>query len=205
MRCLFVTSLVICISVLTGGISQAFTLESEIDLINKKPVVRPEFPVPDDENVLFYIQRSTNSNTIVYAARVTPAGRFEGESPVQAYWRRFNTTGERKALNYIEENFAFGIVTSKLPDNDNQIEVHLTSLPSRRATVRINTRKQVIATIKMGVYDVRLLYAYIAVDESSILPWVHYVDVFGVDLKSGKYVRERIRPVDKPKSGPTAH
>ena len=32
--------------------------------------LRPEFKVPDEPNQLFYVQRSPNSNTVVYAARL---------------------------------------------------------------------------------------------------------------------------------------
>ena len=189
---------------LTSVTSRAFTLESKIDVLEEKPVSRPDFPVPDDTGLLFYIQRSTNSNTIVYTASITQDGKIAVEKPVKAYWRRFASNGKKKPLNYIEEKFAFGILSSNVQGGGEAVQVHLTSLPSRRATVVLNNRREAIATFKMGRYQARLLYAYISVDESSLLPWVHYVDVFGVDLESGKYLRERIRPVDGPEPEPEA-
>ena len=34
-----------------------------------------EYPVPSDENMLFYIQKSYNTNTVVYAANIDADGK----------------------------------------------------------------------------------------------------------------------------------
>ncbi len=194
---LLVLSLTVCIAVSTVADALALTIESKVDVLDTKPVVRPEFPVPDDKNLLFYIQRSTNSNTIVYVADLAGSGQLENAFSVRAYWRRFNTTGETKPLNYLEEKLAFGIVTSPSSKEKNAFNIHLTSFPQRVAVVKLDERRTAIAITNMGRHRARLLYAYVAVDESSIFPWVNYVDLFGIDLESGKFLRERLRPVGR--------
>src|SRR5262245_17024165 len=62
-------------------------LKSNVTELNQVPSVRPEFPVPKEPNMLFYIQRSVNSNTVVYAAQIDPTGKLDADHPVVAYWR----------------------------------------------------------------------------------------------------------------------
>src|ERR1700761_206673 len=57
--------------------------------------LRPEFRTPNEPGQLFYVQRSPNSNTIVYAAQLDAQGNFD-KSPVEAFWRKFNIDGSRQ-------------------------------------------------------------------------------------------------------------
>src|SRR5689334_9174796 len=64
--------------------------------------LRPEFKVPDEPNQLFYVQRSPNANTVVYAAKLDAKGNFDSRAPVEAFWRKFNIDGSKRSLNFIE-------------------------------------------------------------------------------------------------------
>ena len=66
------------------------------------------FPVPKEENQIFFVQRSLNSNTIVYTARLDGEGRLDARRPVDVFWRRFNDEGERKELSKLERSLAYG-------------------------------------------------------------------------------------------------
>ena len=59
------------------------------------PAAAESFPVPVDENLIFYVQRSLNSNTIVYTARLDGDGKLDAKRPVDVFWRRFNDDGAR--------------------------------------------------------------------------------------------------------------
>jgi hypothetical protein len=63
--------------------------------------LRPEFKVPDEPNQLFYVQRSPNSNTVVYAAKLDAQGNVDSRTPVEAFWRKFNIDGSRQPLNFV--------------------------------------------------------------------------------------------------------
>src|ERR1700742_1119287 len=93
--------------------------------------LRPEFKVPDEPNQLFYVQRSPNANTVVYAAKLDAQGNFDSQAPVEAYWRKFNIEGTRQPLNFVERMMAYGV----------KLEAHkagqpaaftIASLPQRR-------------------------------------------------------------------------
>ncbi len=165
---------------------------SSVTLVEEVPVVRPDFPVPDEAGMLFYLQRSTNSNTIVYVANFRDDGTLDPDEPVVAYWRRFNTTGERKALKMVEDNFAFG-VRAQATGDPNVFKLYVVSYPERMATLKLVEpgRAEVIATA--GERTFRPLYAYVDVNEDGLMPSVREVRVMGRDLATGKALVERIQ------------
>src|SRR5579871_3615278 len=69
--------------------------------------LRPDFKVPDEPNQLFYIQRSPNSNTVVYTARLEANGEFDSRAPVEGFWRKFNIDGSRQSLTFVERLMAY--------------------------------------------------------------------------------------------------
>ncbi|WP_349358149.1 DUF4833 domain-containing protein [Stappia sp.] len=165
---------------------------SQVEIVDELPVIRPEFPVPDEPNMLFYLQRSTNPNTIVYAAQFREDGRLDPREPVVAYWRRFNTTGERKPLKMMEDAFAFGVRAQATGDPD-VFDLYVVSYPERKATVRLVEPGRAELVLQSGRHAMRPLYAYVDVDESGLVPSVRKVVVLGRDAETGKALVERIQ------------
>ena len=68
------------------------------------------FPIPKPTaKQLFYLQRSTNSNTIICDLNVDTKGQVVKDNPVHVYWIRYDEGGEKKELSYIQQTFAYGI------------------------------------------------------------------------------------------------
>ncbi len=180
--------------------ASAKALQSTVQLANRLPVARPDYPVPADDDLLFYIQRSTNSNTIVYAANFLPDGTLDPKRPVDAFWRRFNTSGERKPLGYLENRMAYGMRFKKT-EKPNQYQIWFVSLPERPAL--LVQKKPGVAELRMrlGRYEVKPAYAYVTVDESGLFGSVDQIAVHGTDRASGKAVTEII-PVSGGRIGP---
>ena len=82
--------------------ADARQLSSQVTEMDAVPRLRPEYQVPDEPDMLFYIERSTNSNTVVYAARRGANGALDTTAPVETFWRWFNVDGAKKPLNFIE-------------------------------------------------------------------------------------------------------
>ena len=74
--------------------------------------MRPDWPIPQEPNQIFYLQRSENRNTVVYTALFDPGGTLRADRPAQVYWRRYNTTGERKVLKAAKETEAYYAIES---------------------------------------------------------------------------------------------
>src|ERR1700759_668959 len=100
-----------CLLVLPADARQ---LTSQVTEMEAVPRLRPEFPVPDEPDMLFYIERSTNSNTVVYAAKRDAKGAIDSDAPVEAFWRWFNVDGAKKSLNFIERMMAYGVKNSRV-------------------------------------------------------------------------------------------
>src|ERR1700741_2751609 len=65
-----------------------------------------DFPIPPQtKSMLFYIQRSTNSNTIIYDANIKN-GKIDADKALNIYWIRYTEKNQKKELNYLERVLA---------------------------------------------------------------------------------------------------
>ena len=155
----------------------------------------PDYPVPPaDANRLFFLQRSSNSNTVVYDANLTPDGKLDPERPVEVYWLRYNTTGERRALNFIERHLAYGVESRPADDGEGAFTVNIVAFKERRLLVFLDEEGRVRATTTIAGRPARLRRLFVEVVEGSLLPAVVHVDIFGEDAKTGAALHERFVP-----------
>jgi len=153
--------------------------------------LRPEFRVPDEPNQLFYIQRSPNSNTVVYSAKLDARGDFDVSAPVDAFWRKFNIDGSRQPLNFAERLMAYGVrVDAARPGQP--IAFHVVALPGRKLTLAMDAQHRPEALLQIGNHTVKLSYIYLQVVEGGVLPKVPSLDVFGTDTATGKAIHEHL-------------
>jgi len=167
-------------------------IQSEVTVFNRPQVDRPDYPVPDDPDMLFYIQRSNNRNTVVYTARLDGKGGFDRLNPVDVYWRRFASDGKRSELTYLQRTIAFGVEVRPLGSSNKEFEVNLVSYPRRKVVLKV--AEDGSPEVLMGIrgHQLKLDYAYVQLADSRLVPSVDYIDIFGRDIASGQYVRERV-------------
>lgn len=151
------------------------------------------FPVPRDPNLIFYLQRSVNSNTIVYTARLDGKGRIDAKQPIDVFWRRFNDEGERKELSNLEREVAFGVKAKPVPGQPGVFKVRVVSYQKRPALLRMVDGRPRLEAKVAGVPS-RLDHAYLEVDESGRIPSITRVDLYGYSLATGKLVKESFTP-----------
>jgi len=166
---------------------QFTSLITELDQI---PRVRPEFKVPDEPNQLFYVERSVNSNTVVYAARLDAHNSIDSKTPVDAFWRWYNVDGHKKDLNFIERIMAYGVHANS-PRPNRPVTFTIAALPERALTLDLDDHKHPEALIQIGDHTVKLAYIYLEVVDG-VLPRVPSFDIFGTDKASGKAIREHV-------------
>ena len=152
-----------------------------------------DFPVPTEENQVFFVQRSINSNTIVYTARLREDGTLDPKRPVEVFWRRFNDEGERKELSSLERSMAFGVKSEPVAGQPGSYMIRVVSYPKRAALLKIVDG---VPRLEMKVAGVpaRLDHAYLDVDDSGSVPSVNRVDLYGIELATGKPVQESFKP-----------
>jgi len=153
--------------------------------------LRPEFKVPDEPNQLFYVQRSPNANTVIYAAKLDAQGNFDSRGPVEAFWRKFNIDGSKQPLNFMERMMAYGVKVNARKAGE-PITFTIASLPQRKLTLGWDAQHHPQATMTMGSRVVKLAYVYLQVVEGGLMPSVPELDIFGTDLANGKAVHEHL-------------
>ena len=73
-------------------------------------MLEDNFPVPNGfKNMLFYVQRNINKNTIIYELNYYENGELNESEPIKVNWINYETDKSIEALNYIQRSFAYGL------------------------------------------------------------------------------------------------
>lgn len=151
------------------------------------------FPNPGKiENMLFYLQRDPNINTLIYTVNITKTGDINKEKPISIYWIRYTEKGERKELGYVQRKFAYGLITKEL--NKNKFELRFASYKSLPIYLsQTNSEKKYQVTVTVNGKTISISRLFVRIDGGSFwLPNVKYALVEGVDLATGKNLTEKI-------------
>lgn len=151
------------------------------------------YPVPHDENQIFFVQRSMNPNTIVYTARLNAKGMLDPKRPVDVFWRRFNDEGEKQELSFLERTGAFGVTAERLPDRKSAFRVSVVSYPERPALLTVVDGRPRLEA-KVAGEPAELVAAYLHLEGEGSVPAVTRVDLVGRSLATGKELRESFVP-----------
>lgn len=152
------------------------------------------FPVPaSNNNQLFYLQRTSNKNTIMYDLNMVN-GAPDKENPVHVYWIRYSEKGQRQELSYIQRNFAYGIKSTVLANN------------SGYALQFVSNKKYVLYLMKSAADNKYRVYTtvnaktvvlnriFIKINGGSFWsPKVEYVEIKGTDPANGKEITDRLK------------
>jgi hypothetical protein len=171
--------------------AQARDFSSTIAESSEVTHLRPEFKVPDEPNQLFYVQRSPNANTVVYAAKLDSRGNLDARAPVEAFWRKFNIDGSKQPLNFIERMMAYGVKLDAHKDGQ-PVTFTIASLPQRKLTLSWDSQHHPQATMAIGNHTVKVVYVYLQVVEGGLMPSVPSLDIFGIDTGDGKAIHEHL-------------
>ncbi|KAH7462102.1 uncharacterized protein KRP23_13962 [Phytophthora ramorum] len=147
----------------------------------------------EEPNVAFIIQRSNNSNTVVYAGCKSPDGKsLDAANPIKVFWIMYEKEGSpREDLNMIERNTAYG-VTSKPSDVPGEYMAAIASLRDRDCILRLDKHGNVMAlTTINGKKNMVLRRVFVQMTTSWGIPTVDYVDIFGVDPNTFEPVYEK--------------
>ena len=153
--------------------------------------MRPEFKRPDEPNQLFYVQRSPNSNTVIYAAKLDAKGAPDRREPVEGFWRKFNIDGSKQPLNFIERMMAYGVKQART-DKNGVTTFAIAALPERTITLNLDAAGKPQALMQAGKHTIKLSYVYLHVVEGGLMPEVPKLDIFGTDIASGKAIHEHL-------------
>jgi hypothetical protein len=153
------------------------------------------FPIPTgNPKQLFYLQRTSNINTIVCELNLDSKGQLIEESPVHVFWIRYAEGGMRKELNYIQRVFAYGIITK--PEGNGTFDMHFVSYKKQHFKLMHSAKDNkyhVYANINKK--QALLNRFFLKIDGGSFWsPNIIYMEMKGTDPITGKEMIERFKP-----------
>jgi hypothetical protein len=155
----------------------------------------PRYPAPQDENLVFYLQRSDNANTIVYAVNRRADGTIDASDPVHVYWRWYEGGGETRELTFLQRTLAFGVQLAASKDHPGDYVARLNAYPNIPVLVDEAADGKVRAFMNIAGEPAQLICVYVAWREPVVIVrQVLYIDFFGLTLDGGKKVVERLGP-----------
>jgi hypothetical protein len=175
--------------------SPVFSQPKAVTELNKevKSIVS-KYPVPHLPNLLFYLQRNKNSNTIVYEANLLADGKLDPRNPVSVYWMRYQEDSSRRELNWIQRWLAYGIDFEPAKDGSGHYILSPVALKHRKITLSLDEKGKPVATMKLNGKASRVKRIYAMAEETSWLPTVKYVQMKGEELQSREEVYEYLFP-----------
>ena len=150
------------------------------------------FPVPSgNNNQLFYLQRTSNTNTIVYELNYKD-GSIDPENPVQPFWIRYQEHGQREELSFVQRKFAYGIKSKKIADN--QYELSFVSYKKYKLYLKLAADKKFYIYTNINQKPAILTSIFIKINGGSLWsPNIEYVEISGLEPASHSVVKERLK------------
>jgi hypothetical protein len=150
------------------------------------------FPVPpNNPNQLFYLQRTSNTNTIVCELNYKD-GQVDSDDPVHVFWIRYGDKGQKAELSFLQRNFAYGVDT-KLLSKDNY-QLHFVSYKKRKMYLQKSANNQYYVYTAINNRQAILKRIFIKINGGSFWsPNIEYVELKGTDPATGSEVVERIK------------
>jgi len=176
----------------TTWVLKATALGLFLLLIGQLLAAQPNLPEPKLKNLLFFLQRTPDANTVVYQLNLDNDGVLNEKTPVKASWIRYEENGVMKELSTIEKKFAYGVQCK--PIGNESYEVHLVSYKKLPMYLqKTPTDQQYRLYIKDEGKDLLLKRVFVKVEGGSFwFPKVHYIDLFTVDSENGAQILKRI-------------
>jgi hypothetical protein len=139
---------------------------------------------------IFHIERSKNKNVVRYDAQIGKDGQLDPKEPVVSFW--LGPTGKRWPVKAFDRTFFYGFKVRKDKSGDFW---HLVIVAAKDRPLKLFLKDgEPVAAGRIGGTTAYLKQLYVKFAEDATIPKVLYVDLVGVDAKSGEPRRERVVP-----------
>ncbi|MBK8347813.1 MAG: DUF4833 domain-containing protein [Saprospiraceae bacterium] len=148
---------------------------------------RPEhYPVLEDyHDLLFYIQRNQNLNSVIYEVNLQSGELLNLSKPIRIQWLKYNQDGssEKQELNYIQQKLAYGyqhkIITNEL------VQFSFVSYDQMNFYIGKDTSGRYrVYTVLEGA-NIELHSVYVYAEDFGVFPQVKFIEFFGKTATSG--------------------
>lgn len=149
-------------------------------------------PTPKGKDLLFFLQRTKDANTVIYELNYKADGSINDKSPIKGSWIRYNESGVYKDLISIEEKFAYGIKCKDM--GDGVFELRLAAY-QKIAMYLLKSQEdhKYRVYIKDEGKNLLLKRVFVKINGGSFwFPKVEYIDLFTTNSENGIEILKRI-------------
>ena len=145
---------------------------------------------PESDELLFYIQRNQNLNTVVYELNRLHDGRINPEYPMHVFWLRYSENGEVQELNYIQNKLAYGYESNMI--SPEAFEFELVSYRDLKFFIGPDDEGAFHAHTRINGRMARISNIYVYVEDLGLFPDVKYIELYGECIDNSSFVYEKI-------------
>jgi sterol desaturase/sphingolipid hydroxylase (fatty acid hydroxylase superfamily) len=165
-----------------------------VALLSETGLAQPihPLPTPRTENMLFFLQRDPDANTVIFELNYGGDGKLDPRNPVKGSWIRYSEDGKSRELTGIENKFAYGVKCKALGNEEFEIRlVAYKKMPLYLKRCEEDNKYKIY--IKDEGKDYLLKRVFVRVKGGSFwLPRVEYIDLITVNSISGIEFLKRI-------------
>jgi len=153
-----------------------------------------DYPIPvKTDQMLFYLQRSFNRNTIIYALNKLPDGSVNTKNPIHVYWIRYQERGQKAELSFLQSK-AYGVKCKISDRTKNSFIIHFNYFDQREIHLSKSATGNYKAIVSINHEPAELVNAFIQSESnSSGMPQsFKFIEFHGTSLTTGKIISEKI-------------
>jgi hypothetical protein len=150
------------------------------------------YPVPPmTPDLLFFIQRNQNENTVIYEVNRDNNGLINLDLPMIAYWKQYTWGGKIKKLNYIQNKLAYGYTSTNI--SNELVKFNFVSYKDIDFfIVKEKPSDHYIVSCTINGQRAILKNIYVYAHELGVFPDVKFIELYGEIMDTKLPVYEKI-------------
>lgn len=153
---------------------------------------------PQNKNMLFYLQRTLDKNTVIYEVNYEPNGQINKKKPVKAYWLDYDNGWTASPLTRAQTMFAYGVESEPTHAGSKIFRINLVSYKKIKMYLKPSGKNKTYEThVTLHGRNYLLTNIFVNIVGGTYLrPSVSYIELRGKDPLTGEKMVERIKPED---------
>ncbi len=143
-----------------------------------------DFPEPTSKefkNLMFYVQRTNNINTLMYEFNYNSDGEINSKEPVKVYWKNYNTDNTSEPLNSLQRKYAYGVESHVLDSVKKTYYFNFVSYKKKSIFLiknQITKKYEAFITLNNKLIEITRIYIHIE-GGAFWTPKIKYINVYG--------------------------
>lgn len=142
---------------------------------------------------LFKIERSRDSDILIYSLNVNSKGEVEPSEPIKVYWIKQKGLEFTQPLTLIQQKYAYGIKLLNYNDSEQIWSFQFVSYQNKTFNLKKTGNQSFKVTTTAGNQEIIVSSLFIHFENNSFwFPSISSVDLLGNDLFTGTQIKEKL-------------